>query len=377
MRLRRLGNSAVKVSEVSLGSWLSIGGKQSDEKYGGSPSIEEKEVGFKILEKAVETGINFVDTAPGYGKGYAERMIGEFLKDYDRDDFVIATKVFFPVIRSDLRFGTSKKSIHVNLKASLDRLQTNYVDVYYCHQYDHMGRIEETIRAMNHMIDQGKILYWATSNWSAAEIERAYGICRAEGLQPPIVEQTKYNLLNREIELSHKSTLDYTGMGITVYSPLEEGILTGKYNNGKPSDSRFQKLQDTVFKDMTTEFFNKVLTEENLVKLRKIEELSKELGITMGQLSLAWLLSKDYVSSVIAGASKIEHVEDNSQASRINLEKDTILRIEEIMDNEPQFQGEHSRWSYQQITKFLKEHNNRIPSISYAVKQAEKEKLGK
>ncbi len=301
-------------------------------------------------------------------------MIGEFLKDYNRDDYVIATKVFFPIIRNDLRLGTSKKSIHINLKDSLERLQTDYVDVYYCHQYDHMGKIEETIRAMNHMIDQGKIMYWATSNWSAAEIERAYGICKAEGLHPPIVEQTKYNLLNREIELSHKPTIYYTKIGITAYSPLEEGILTGKYNHEKPSNSRFEKLKGTIFEEITMEYFNKMLSEENLIKLRNLKDLAKEQEISMAQLSLAWVLSKEFVGSAIVGASKTEHLDDNTQASNINLNEDTISRIEEIMDNKPEYKGEHKRWSYQEITKSLKESNYRIPSIAHRVRQANKER---
>ena len=141
MHLRILGNSSLKVSEISLGSWLSVGGKHLTDKIPGSPSIEERETGLKILEKAVDVGINFFDTAPGYGKGNAERMIGEFMQDYNRDNFVIATKVFFPIEWDDNRFGCSRKSIHVNLKDSLKRLQTDYIDVYYCHMYDNFGNI--------------------------------------------------------------------------------------------------------------------------------------------------------------------------------------------------------------------------------------------
>jgi len=374
MKLRILGNSSLKVSEISLGSWLTVGGKSLSDEIPGSPSIEERETGLKILEKAVDLGIIFFDTAPGYGKGNAERMIGEFMQDYDRDSFVIATKVFFPIEWDDNRFGTSRKSIHTNIKESLERLQTDYIDIYYCHMYDNFGNIEETVRAMNHMIDQGKILYWGVSNWTAAEIERVYGICKAEGLEAPIVLQTKYNLLNREIELSHLSTFNYTKIGLATYSSLEEGILTGKYNHGIPSDARLKKLKGTVFEELSTEFFNKKLTEENLEKLRKLEELAKEQEISMAQLSLAWLLSKDFVKTAIVGASKVEHIEDNAHTSKLNLEKAVFTRIEEIMDNEPVDHGEHARWSYTVLTKKFKEWNNRLPSIAQDRREAKKEK---
>ena len=377
MKLRNLGNSSLKVSEISLGSWLSVGGKSLSDEIPGSPSIEERETGLKILEKAVDCGINFFDTAPGYGKGNAERMIGEFMKDYNRDEFIIATKLFFPIEWSDSHFGTSRKSIHINLKDSLERLQTDYVDVYYCHVYDNFGNIKETIRAMNSMIDRGKILYWGVSNWTAAEVERVYGICRTEGLQEPIVLQTKYNLLNREIELSHMSTINYTKIGITAYSPLDEGILTGKYNQETPTDSRLEKLKGTVFEESTTEYFTKSLTEENLVKLRKLEELAKEVEISMSQLSLAWLLSKDYVKTALIGASKTKHLEENSQTSNLNLDDDVFVRIEEIMDNEPLDQGDHSRWSYTVLTKKLKEWNYRMPSIAHQKRQEKKNKVKK
>jgi aryl-alcohol dehydrogenase-like predicted oxidoreductase len=373
MKLRILGNSSLRVSEISLGSWLSVGGKHLTNEIPGSPSVLERETGLKILEKAVDCGINFFDTAPGYGKGNAERMIGEFMQDYNRDEFIIATKVFFPVEWSDTHFGTSRKSIHINLKDSLERLQTDYVDIYYCHVYDNYGNIEETIRAMNTMIDQGKILYWAASNWSAAEIERVYGICRAEGLQPPIALQTKYNLLDREIELSHMSTIDYTKIGLASYSPLQEGILTGKYNHERPSDSRLEKLKGTVFEEISNEFFDKMLTEDNLTKLRKLEELAKDQEISMAQLSLAWLLSKRFVSTAIVGASKGEHLEDNTQVSSLNLDKDVFARIEEIMNNEPEYQGEHKRWTYNEVSKSLKERDYRINSISHNMRQKRKE----
>lgn len=377
MRLRKLGNSALKVSEVSLGTWLSIGGESKDRNTPGSPSVHNRETGLQILETAVDEGIIFFDTAPGYGKGNAERMLGEFFKKQDRDDFVIATKVFFPIRWNDNFFGNSKKSIHINLKNSLERLQTDYVDVYYCHVYDNMGKIEETIKAMNHMIDQGKILHWAASNWTAAEIERVYGICKAEGLQPPIVLQTKYNLMKREIELSHLSTIDYTKIGIVAYSPLEEGVLTGKYNHGKPAEHRFEKVKGTEFDSMESEFLDKVLTDENIQKLRKLEEIAKEQEITMAQLSLAWLLSKGYVSTVLTGASKAEHVKSNAEASRMDLDEDIITRVEEVMDNEPVDQGDHARWGYNRIKKVMQRENYRMGSISFERKKMEKEKAEK
>ena len=361
---RNVGNSALKVSEISLGSWLNIGGRNVDDRIPGSPAVGERELGFKILEKAVDTGITFFDTAPGYGKGNAERMLGEFFKDYNRDNFVLATKVFFPIDWDDNRLGLSKKSIHTNLKDSLERLQTDFIDIYYCHFYDNQGNLEETIRAMNHMIDQGKILYWGVSNWEAFEIERAYGICKSEGLKPPIILQTKYNLMHRDIELSHESTIDYTNIGVVAYSPLEEGILTGKYNNEKFENTRFEKVKGTFFEESYGDYKAKMFTQENLEKLKKIEELAKEQEISMAQLSLAWVLKKNYVNSALIGASKIEHVTSNVETTKLKLESDVFVRMEEIMNNEPKYIGDHGRWTYHNIKRMMKESNYRYPSVA-------------
>ncbi len=362
MKLRMLGKSGLKVSEISLGSWLSLGGKQN-EHVPGSPVLENKEKGLEILSVAIDSGVNFFDTAPGYGYGNAEKMIGTFLKQHDRDNFVLATKVFFPFIQNYQRFGTSKKSIHVNLKDSLSRLNTDYIDLYYRHQYDYFGNIEETIRAMNDAIDQGKILYWGVSNWTAAEIERVYGICKAQGYRPPIADQDKYNLIDRRLELSHSSTYEYTGIQLTSYSPLEMGILTGKYNRQIPEDSRLKKAESSAFGKMFAEEYNEILTDDLRAKLIKLEEIAKDHDLSLSQLSLAWALSKNFVGSLIVGASSPHQVKENALASEVNLNSDVITQIELIMDNKPMPHGPHKNWNYQKVHEILKTNNYRIKSL--------------
>ncbi len=174
--------------------------------------------------------------------------------------------------------------------------------------------------------------------------------------------------------MSHMSTLDYTKIGLAAYSPLEEGILTGKYNQETPADSRLEKIKGTAFEERFTKYFAKILSEENLIKLRKLEELAKEHEISMAQLSLSWLLSKDFLHTAIVGASKVEHIEESTQTSNLELDKEVFTKIEEIMDNEPEYQGHHLTWSYNRIKKILQNSNYRIPSTAQEIRESRKEK---
>jgi aryl-alcohol dehydrogenase-like predicted oxidoreductase len=223
--------------------------------------------------------------------------------------------------------GLSQKHILESIDKSLQRLQTDYLDIYYCHRYDYSVPLEETIRAMNNLLDQGKIMYWGTSTWFPAEIERAHGIANELGLVGPAVEQPRYNLLDRHIENHLWYTIDGFGMGVTPWSPLAQGILTGKYNDGIPENSRHATYMQLADRELNDEVIN---------KLRKLHELSKNNDMTLSQLSLAWALSRPQISSLITGASKAAQVTENAGASDIELNVSMISEIEAIMDNEPE-----------------------------------------
>lgn len=322
MQYRNMGKYGIKLSVISLGGWLTLGSWLDD--Y----------LGKRVMETAVEQGINFFDVADMYAKGSAEQALGEFLKDYERSDFVVSTKVFFPMSENPNNKGLSRKHIMESVNKSLQRLQMDYIDIYFCHRFDYRTPLEETILTMTDLVEQGKILYWGTSNWYAAEIERAYGIARALGAIPPAVEQPRYNLLDRYIELYlwGTGTVDYTGIGVVPWSPLAQGVLTGKYIDGIPADSRHKTMNKLPERDLKPEVQG---------KLKQLREIAHELDITLSQLSLSWALSRSWVSSLITGASKPEQVKENTKAAEINLSKDIIKKIEEIMDNEPKH---HPSW---------------------------------
>ncbi|OLS29049.1 MAG: L-glyceraldehyde 3-phosphate reductase [Candidatus Heimdallarchaeota archaeon LC_2] len=314
MKYRNLGSNGIKVSVISLGGWLTYGFNINDENAN------------KALDEALNQGINFIDVADAYNKGESESAVGRFLKQQERSDLVISSKVYGQMSNNVNNKGLSHKHILESIDKSLDRLKTSYLDIYYCHRYDYSTPLEETIRAMNLLIDQGKIMYWGTSTWFPAEIERAHAIARNYGLRPPVVEQPRYNLLDRHIENLLWYTIDGLGMGVTPWSPLAQGILTGKYNDGIPENSRhatYMKLAD------------RELNEGVLVKLRKLAEIAKDNDMTLAQLSLSWALSRPQISSLITGASKASQVTENAAAGDIVLSRDVVTEIEAIMDNDP------------------------------------------
>ncbi|UCG03426.1 MAG: aldo/keto reductase family protein [Candidatus Heimdallarchaeota archaeon] len=316
MEYRKVGKTGLKISEISLGAWLT---------YGGSV---EKDQSKACITKAVELGINFIDIADVYARGNAERIVGEVLKEgnYDRQDLVISSKVFWPMSNGINDRGLNRKHIRESIENSLNRLQTDYLDIYFCHRFDRTTPLEETVRAMSELVEQGYVHYWGTSVWPAVQLERAVGIAKTLGLHPPLVEQPRYNMLDRFIELDIIDTCQRNGMGIVCWSPLAQGILTGKYNEEIPEGSR----------GATTQWLRRELNPENIVKVKGLQEVADSLEITMGQLALAWILRREEISCAITGATKPEHVESNVRASTTKLSKDTLQEIEETLNNEPQ-----------------------------------------
>ena len=319
MKYRKVGKSGLKVSELAIGSWLT---------YGGSV---ENETAIKCLETAVENGINFIDSAEIYAKGGAEKVIADFLANetFDRKDLVISSKVFWSMNDDDInRWGLSRKNITNAIEGTLERLNMDYIDIYFMHRYDYMTPLKETIEILDDLIRDGDVHYWGTSVWTAAQLERANAIAKDLRFHKPIVEQPMYNMFFRHIELEIMSVAKNHGMGFTVWSPLAQGLLTGKYNDGQiPEGSRGESSQS----------IQKSLTKEKIAKLQKLAEIASSLSIKMSQLALAWILRREEISAAIFGASRPEYITENIRASEIVLSRDILEQIEEILDNKPEW----------------------------------------
>mgnify|MGYP006298944485 CR=1 FL=1 len=315
MKYRKLGRAGIKVSEIALGAWLTFGGS------------EGKETTKKCIKTAVAHGVNYIDIADVYAGGNAERVVGEAIQELGlrRQDLVIASKVFWPMSENINDRGLSRKHIMESIDNSLERIGTDYLDLYFCHRYDPNTPVEEVVRAMDDLVHQGKILYWGTSVWSAAQIEDAYGTARRFNAYVPQVEQPRYNMLDRHVEPEIMPTAAKRGMGMVVFSPLAQGLLTGKYNDGIPEGSRADR----------TDWLKGELTEENVGKVRELTKIANELDITPAQLALAWILRRPEISAAITGATKVKHVKDNVAASEVELSDDVLARIEAILDNDP------------------------------------------
>ncbi|QGQ99079.1 aldo/keto reductase [Paenibacillus psychroresistens] len=312
MKYRKLGNSGLKVSEISLGSWLTYGG------------YVERENAVNSIHKAYELGINFFDTANVYERGEAEKVVGEVLKGYPRESYVLATKVFGAMGDGPNDKGLSRKHITEQLHASLKRLGTDYVDVYYCHRYDTETPLEETLRALDDLVTQGKVLYVGVSEWTATQMAQALAVADKYLLDRIIVNQPIYNLFNRYIEKEVIPLGEQQGIGQVVFSPLAQGLLTGKYKsiNDIPQDSRAAKLDN---------FRTNGLTEEKIAKVQQLEIVANELDVSIGHLALAWILRQSNVSSALVGASRPDQVADNVKALDITLSAETLERIEAIV----------------------------------------------
>ncbi|PKM93744.1 MAG: aldo/keto reductase [Firmicutes bacterium HGW-Firmicutes-1] len=314
MQYRRLGKTGMKVSEISLGSWLT---------YGNST---EKETAIHTIDKAYELGINFFDTANVYATGQAEIVVGEALRKHPRESYVLATKVFWPMGDGPNDKGLSRKHVFEQAHASLKRLGVDYLDIYYCHRYDPETPVEETLRTIEDLIRQGKILYAGVSEWTAAQIQEALQVADKYLLDRIVVNQPLYNMLNRTIESEIIPMSEKNGISQVVFSPLAQGVLTGKYKDLQqlPAGSRATDPNSNYF-------IGRFLNENNLAKVTNLDNVAKELNITMPQLAIAWILRQSNVASALIGASRPSQVEENVSASGIKLSTEVIQKIEEIL----------------------------------------------
>jgi voltage-dependent potassium channel beta subunit len=319
MHYRRLGRSGLKISEISLGAWVTFGG-QVDEKAAS-----------ELIHAAYEQGVNFFDNADMYANGQAEVLMGTAIRDIPREALVISSKVFWPTMPGPNGRGLSRKHILESLHASLRRLGTDYVDLYFCHRFDPDTPVEEVVWTMNDLLRQGKILYWGTSEWEPHQIMEATGVARALNLVGPTMEQPQYNLFHRKrVENFLTPLCREQGIGLTTFSPLYYGILSGKYNDGIPNGSRAALESMAWMRDR--------ITPERIEIVRQLTSLANELGSTTAQLALAWILRRKEVSSIITGASSLEQLDENLGAADLEGRMtDAVLeRIEEISGNFPE-----------------------------------------
>ncbi len=326
MKYNKLGKSGLKVSELSFGSWITFGQQIDDN------------TSKELLQTAYEGGINFFDNAEAYAAGKSEEVMGKLLQGFGwrRDSYILSSKAFFGIWglkeSKPTQTGNNMKHLTEACHQALERLQTDYLDLFFCHRPDKETPISETVWAMHKLIMQGKVLYWGTSEWSAQEIMEAHMVAREHHLIGPTMEQPQYNMFVREkVEKEFSQLYKTVGLGTTIWSPLASGILTGKYNDGMPEDTRLNMDELSWLKDRS-------LVEENLAKVRKLSDLANELNTSMPLLALAWCLKNDDVSTVILGASKTHQLEENLKAPAIKdqLTPEVMERIEEILGNKPQ-----------------------------------------
>lgn len=324
MKYRYLGNSGLQVSALSFGSWVTFGSQVDIDKA------------VELMTIAYDAGVNFFDNAEVYSNGLAETIMGEALKKtgWKQKDLVLSTKIFWGGEGLNER-GLSRKHIIEGMDASLARMGVEYVDLIFAHRPDIHTPIEETVRAFNHVINQGKAFYWGTSEWSAQQIMQAYAIARQEHLIPPLMEQSQYNMFHRDrIENEYQRLYSEIGLGTTIWSPLASGLLTGKYNQGIPEDSRANlEGYEWLLKRFTDEKAKAQI--EKVIKLASVAEI---IDCTTAQLAIAWCLLNPNVSTVITGASKASQVKDNMKAIDIvdKLTPEVVETIEEILDNKPE-----------------------------------------
>jgi len=324
MQYRRLGKSGLKLSALSFGSWVTF-----------STQVDER-TATDLMKLAYDGGVNFFDNAEAYAAGESETIMGRVLKKlgWGRDTYCVSSKVFWGGKLPTQR-GLSRKHVHDACHAALRRLSVDTLDLFFCHRPDLDTPIEETVRAMNDLITQGKVLYWGTSEWRADEIAEAHGIARANGLVGPTMEQPQYNLFEREkVEREYQRLYDAYGMGTTIWSPLASGVLTGKYEKGIPKGSRmalpgYEWLKDRLENDEGR---------ASVAKTRELALVAKELGASVAQLAIAWCLVNPHVSTVILGATRPEQLRENLSALELvpKLDARVLERIEKIVANRPE-----------------------------------------
>jgi voltage-dependent potassium channel beta subunit len=314
MKYRNVGRSGLKVSEISLGSWLTYG------------TAAEQKAADACIAQAFESGINFFDTANAYNRGEGEKAMGAALKPYERSSYVLSSKVYFPMGEGPNDRGLSRKHIFEQCNASLKRLGVEYIDLYFCHRYDIHTPLEETLRALDDLVAQGKIMYAAVSEWNGAQLTEAAGIAERLRLRPLISNQPIYNMFERYIEREVLPVSAQKGLGQVVFSPLAQGILTGKYKLGQPIPTESRAANDSV-----NSFINSYLNDQVLQVVHDLEQVAQQLHISLAQLALAWVLRQPGVSSALIGATRPEQIEENVKAVDVELETETLEQIEVIL----------------------------------------------
>ncbi|MBE2184791.1 MAG: aldo/keto reductase [Anaerolineae bacterium] len=326
MQYRRLGKSGLQVSVLSFGAWVTFGNQL------------DANAALELMAAAYEVGCNFFDNAEAYASGRAETIMGEALSrsGWRRDSYIVSSKVFFGSLEkpSRLQRGLSRKHIYEACYQAIQRLQCDYLDLYFCHRPDAKVPIEETVRAMTELIWRGDVLYWGTSEWSAQQLMEAYAVARQYNLIPPTMEQPEYNMFHRyrvEVEYSRLYNEDTLGLGTTVWSPLASGLLTGKYNEGIPADSRFNLPGYEWLKEKLTGSE----AERNLERVKQLAQLADELNTSLPKLALAWCVKNSHVSTVITGASKVSQVQENFTALDVlpSLTDEVMARVDTILGN--------------------------------------------
>ena len=318
MQYRNLGKWGLKVSEIAIGSWMT-----------DLNGLGAAETARQSIRAAYDAGVNFFDCADAYSGGEAEKFLGSALRDYRRSSYVVSSKVFFPVGRGANDRGLSRKHIVEQLDNTLKNMKLDYVDLYFCHRFDPTTPVEETMQALSDMVAAGKVLYYGVSEWSPVQICKALSCIRELHLRPMSVIQPQYNMIDRYIEDEIVQICAENGIGIVPFSPLAQGLLTGKYRKGQPlpAGSRATHQADRQI--------NALLTDENLGKVERLSRIADGLGVSLSVLALAWILRLPQISSVITGASKPEQLEANVAASGFRIPQDALDEIEGILDYHP------------------------------------------
>ena len=313
IKYRNLGHTGLKISEIALGSWMT---DVSDGNH--------QKLAAESIRLAYENGVNFFDCADAYSGGAAERFLGNTLKTLPRKELIISSKVYFPTGNGVNDRGLSRKHIFESVDQSLKNLQTDYLDLYFCHRFDPETPLEETLQALSDLVDQGKILYYGVSEWTPVQILEAQLVIQARGLHPMSVVQPQYNMFDRYIEHELMDVCEKLGLGIVPFSPLSQGLLTGKYRLGQkiPADSR-ASYQDQI---------QALLTTSNLEKVEKLIKIADELGTDLASLSLAWDLRDKRITSVITGASKSAQLRNNLKALEVEIPADYLKQIDELFN---------------------------------------------
>lgn len=318
MKYRNLGKWGLKVSEIALGSWMT-----------DVQTPEAVDTAKKSVRRAYDLGVNFFDCADAYSGGQAEVFLGKILKEFERSSFAVSSKVFFPTGNGVNDRGLSRKHIIEQIDKSLTNLQVDYLDLYFCHRYDESTPLEETLQAMSDLVAQGKVLYYGVSEWTPVQLTEALYLIKEMGLRPMSVIQPQYNMMDRYIEDEIMGICQKHGLGIVPFSPLSQGLLTGKYRKGHviPEGSRATHQADRQI--------NNLLTEDHLDKVERLIQVAEGLGTNLSVLALAWCLRKPQISSLITGASRPEQIENNIAASGFELSEEILTEIEHILDYKP------------------------------------------